>query len=535
MATIRIPEDQLTLLAGFTAASNGDLLSIAPGQYESTVPSWAKAVNIAGSGGKVELIRPPASGDYCLRYRAGSNGSTAKDVVFRGGAAIVLSIYTGLGISCEDCEIENPTPATYTAYVQGTLDFLRGKIEASGAAYAAIVLNGGNLYLDGTEITSTSTQRAIYATCGAAASALSLKNCVGLCAGGTFAQHLSVAGAVPSSVEYIGNVISHTNNGAPYTLGVGGESTSTGNAALNGYVIEDNQITGQRGLTGSASGIVHNIFVGHAVNGSICRNTIIGGGYALVWKGTGTANTTGHLSFNVAINPNIGLRVKGVNGAKICNNTITCGSTSGRAAYLTDNDGAGNSYNVIHKNNIYVQEKVGTEVVALDGAVSFAANSNNCYVLFDNTIAFKSGADAKTWAQWVTLTGETDSFFILKNGDAWDVYTSAAPTVVAWSLSACPIDATTGRIVNIAGNPLIKSGAVVSGVNDNSELDIWGNATLSASNIGADQYDYAPGFGPWTPFDATMPSLSLASTCPGKLKSVQEWRKVASAKEIERY
>ncbi|NCC83989.1 MAG: hypothetical protein EOM03_07670 [Clostridia bacterium] len=38
--------------------------------------------------------------------------------------------------------------------------------------------------------------------------------------------------------------------------------------------------------------------------------------------------------------------------------------------------------------------------------------------------------------------------------------------------------------------------------------------------------------GPWSPFDSTMPALSLAPTCPGKLKSVQEWSKVASAREI---
>ena len=30
-------------------------------------------------------------------------------------------------------------------------------------------------------------------------------------------------------------------------------------------------------------------------------------------------------------------------------------------------------------------------------------------------------------------------------------------------------------------------------------------------------------------------SLTLSPDCPGKLKQVQEWKKVASAKEIERY
>ena len=32
-----------------------------------------------------------------------------------------------------------------------------------------------------------------------------------------------------------------------------------------------------------------------------------------------------------------------------------------------------------------------------------------------------------------------------------------------------------------------------------------------------------------------MPTLTLASTCPGDLKQVQEWSEAASAREIERY
>ena len=71
--------------------------------------------------------------------------------------------------------------------------------------------------------------------------------------------------------------------------------------------------------------------------------------------------------------------------------------------------------------------------------------------------------------------------------------------------------------------------------NDGGELDIWGNTMLTHPNIGADQYDYAPGFGPWATCDSTIPDLTLSPDCPGKLKQVQEWRKVASAREIERY
>lgn len=41
--------------------------------------------------------------------------------------------------------------------------------------------------------------------------------------------------------------------------------------------------------------------------------------------------------------------------------------------------------------------------------------------------------------------------------------------------------------------------------------------------------------GPWTPFDSTLPALTLSSTAPGDLRSVQCWSKVASAREIGKY
>lgn len=79
-----------------------------------------------------------------------------------------------------------------------------------------------------------------------------------------------------------------------------------------------------------------------------------------------------------------------------------------------------------------------------------------------------------------------------------------------------------------------RSAVLVEGVNDSGEADIDGNITGSLPNIGVDQLDYGVGFSPWTPFDSTLPDLTLAPTCPGKLKQVQEWKKLATAREIGR-
>ena len=79
-----------------------------------------------------------------------------------------------------------------------------------------------------------------------------------------------------------------------------------------------------------------------------------------------------------------------------------------------------------------------------------------------------------------------------------------------------------------------KSALVITGVNDGAQADPWGNPMLTHPNIGADQFDYAPGFGPWTPFDSTLPALALSPTAPGDLRSVQMWSKVATAQEIHK-
>lgn len=104
--------------------------------------------------------------------------------------------------------------------------------------------------------------------------------------------------------------------------------------------------------------------------------------------------------------------------------------------------------------------------------------------------------------------------------------------------------ATTGMgvdLVNTGGalpnglSRLAHAAVIVTGINDGVQEDINGNVVGDYPNIGADQYDYAPGFGPWTAFDATMPALALSPSAPGKLRSVQTWtRDDVTKQDIEK-
>lgn len=79
----------------------------------------------------------------------------------------------------------------------------------------------------------------------------------------------------------------------------------------------------------------------------------------------------------------------------------------------------------------------------------------------------------------------------------------------------------------------INRGVAIDGV----ATDYDGNTRLGTPDIGAYEHqDPMNAFcGHWTPFDTSMPALTLSPTAPGKLKQVQEWRKVASAREIGKY
>lgn len=530
MAIILVPTNQATLAAAYTVASNNDTIvleTVGPHLLPATLN---KVLNFESTVDAVVLAATGASA-YGVRAQTTGSLSTFDGLVIDGGTVARVIAETGVTISLEDCDVLEDTTtnsASYAIYAQpsSVVSFDGGSLDTR--AYAARVMNGATVSISDAEI-DTSVQgtavRHLWLEGGANGGSLAVDNCT-IRSGQSVAavEQITSAAIGATSLSVKNSTIAHAKTDG-HTIGVGSEFPVASGDGQVTYDISSNTVTGFRGATGDLAGIIHTIFVGHNVDGPIDRNTVIGGGYAFVWRGSGNDNTTGYLARNVALNANVAFRVKGIDGMIIVNNTgITKGVNSNQAFFISDNGGSASANDAVHVGNVYcvVNSK---RVASKSGVCSFALNKNNCYIC-KSLSSFTIDDVAKTWAEWVAATGETGSFCIVENGAAWDVYTSAAPTVAAWSLSACPIDTETGRIVNMVGNPLLKRGVVVTGVNDDGELDIWGNATPATGlNIGADQFDYAPGFGPWSPFDATMPALSLAPTAPGSLLEVQEWSK----------
>lgn len=89
-----------------------------------------------------------------------------------------------------------------------------------------------------------------------------------------------------------------------------------------------------------------------------------------------------------------------------------------------------------------------------------------------------------------------------------------------------------GRIVG-AKSIALHSADHVPGLTET--VDPWGNTMLKYPNIGADQYDYAPGYGPWSPCDASLPTdgtIFKSHTAPIAAKKLTVFPGVASAAQI---
>lgn len=73
-----------------------------------------------------------------------------------------------------------------------------------------------------------------------------------------------------------------------------------------------------------------------------------------------------------------------------------------------------------------------------------------------------------------------------------------------------------------------QSPCIGAGVDVGLTTDADGNAVPGAVGFDIGPYSYMPG---WSPFDSTMPALALSDTAPGKLRSVQTWKRADVTKE----
>lgn len=220
----------------------------------------------------------------------------------------------------------------------------------------------------------------------------------------------------------------------------------------------------------------------------------------------------------------------------------TRGFTAARGESLL----AGNSTNAVMASTLNI---MGTPVESICGSADPTQDTVNI-----NIIGLIGAMQSRGYAY--TLVGHTESHFSL---DGWDKVLKAINdcnhiNVVTFSEAAEFIrtydpsgDLETTDGVNYTRTFLdeidvrldqsslaVHGGLVIAGVNDGAQLDPWGNTMLDYPNIGADQEDYAPGFGPYAKFSGNMPTLTREPSSSLVVDGAYVWSRLPTDAELAR-
>jgi len=142
---------------------------------------------------------------------------------------------------------------------------------------------------------------------------------------------VNIPRSVPTSLLYRNNSITSVNTYG-YMLQAGDEAPTSSNNNLDGEIITGNRFN-WKGVNGPKV-ITHGLFIGYNINSTIKYNYLNNVPYAVIFKsgtneGTNMTFTSGGCAYNICKNGKFAIRLKGINGVKILNNTFYNGDGSG--------------------------------------------------------------------------------------------------------------------------------------------------------------------------------------------------------------
>lgn len=490
---VLVPTNKPTLQEALNVVNAGKKITlVGPGPFEHN-GGITKKVDIVSTDNSTIVTSNDTA--YGLGIRAGASGSTYQGLVIDGGKNARVTTFANTTATFKDLNIQPDTTtssANYAYLVQkdSVANIIGGEINTR--EYAIRVMGGGTATIDGATIRTTNagnTVRHLWCETNLPNSSLTVKNSTIHSGTSTSSiEQITTAAVASGHLTAENNTIYHPKPHG-HTIGVGSEVSVPGGDNNITYRITGNTIHAFKGTNEDIAGTIHSIFIGHNKDGIVDKNTVIGGGYAYTWKGTNTSNSTGYLAKNIAVNANIGLRLKGVDNAKIVNNTFIAKGTNAVAAFhVSDNDNTGSSNGVVSANNIFVNLSTRYVAIIASDNVSFTSSGNNVYIC-NGLDSFSIGSKAKTFAEWIEFTNETNSICLVKIDTGFDVYHSSKPTTKWYSIVATNlVDGDTGKLVDgITQNPLVKNGRSINGITETTETDIFGNHFGTKANIGADQ------------------------------------------------
>lgn len=222
---------------------------------------------------------------------------------------------------------------------------------------------------------------------------------------------------VPTTFYFLNNSVTSVNS-AGYLLQAGDEGPLSTNNNLNGSLISGNKFT----WNGTdPSSITHGVFTGYNINYTIRYNYLDKTPYGILFKsGTDdgsnlTYNSAYGASYNIIKNARLSLRMKGINGVRVYNNTFYCGYNTGSVILIDANHDRAipsPSTDAKIKNNIfYTLNQIYNISIESSCLVNFESDYNIFYCE-SGTPMFSIDGVAKTFAEWQSLGYDIHSVVI---------------------------------------------------------------------------------------------------------------------------
>lgn len=232
---------------------------------------------------------------------------------------------------------------------------------------------------------------------------------------------VNIPRSVPTLFTYRNNAITSINKQG-YLLQAGDESPGSTNNNLNGQIVTGNKLIWNGPIADSI--ITHGLFVGYNINALVKYNYLDKVPYGIIFKsgtdaGKNMQFTSGGCAYNICKNGKFAVRMKGINGVKIYNNTFYNADSSGKWLILITQ----NSDRVIPSpstgtkifNNIFYSTTRFPMIRIEKGCREGFECDYNVYWCSANSGGepiFNVDGVTKTWAEWRALGFDAHSILI---------------------------------------------------------------------------------------------------------------------------
>ena len=229
---------------------------------------------------------------------------------------------------------------------------------------------------------------------------------------------VNIPRSVPTKLIYRNNSISSVNSEG-YLLQAGDENPSVRDNNLDRQEITGN-IFKWNG-SNDPTIITHGLFTGYNINSIVKYNNLVNVPYGIIFKsgtddGKNMTFTTGGCAYNICKNGKFSVRLKGINGVKVYNNTFYSGDNDGRYLLLiTSNDDRAvpspSTGSKIFNNIFYSTMQIPMISIGTDCLTNFESDYNVFWCTIGEP-TFAIGGVKYTWQQWNALGYDTHSKII---------------------------------------------------------------------------------------------------------------------------